>query len=164
MKSCKLVEKTYLSLIFIQNSINKYNNSISIIILEQIPQPRDIIIRDLIDQIRILIPIFHLLDNLLNPLDLMHSSLDHQGLIVQILPEQDVSVQAIADHEVSFWVLDRLVLEENITEQKMGLPHDRGLAFGAGFKKKSTEYLSKTLPLNNLGAVTVLERYSVDFF
>jgi hypothetical protein len=31
-------------------------------------------------------------------------------------------------------------------------------------KKKSTEYLSKTLPLNNLGGSYCLERYSVDFF
>jgi hypothetical protein len=32
------------------------------------------------------------------------------------------------------------------------------------FKKKSTEYLSKILPLKNRGASYCVERYSVDFF
>ncbi len=32
------------------------------------------------------------------------------------------------------------------------------------FKKKSTEYLSKILPLKNWGASYCVERYSVDFF
>ncbi len=32
------------------------------------------------------------------------------------------------------------------------------------FLKKSTEYLSKMLPLKNRGANYCLERYSVDFF
>lgn len=74
-----------------------------------------------------------LLDDLLDFVDLVHAGLDEQRLEVVVLAEENVGVQAVADHQELLAVPVDFLLEEDVAKPVLGLAHDDGFPLGARF-------------------------------